>query len=165
MALIFKPKAEVTRLQYLLNKGGTNMSEDRRKILDMLAQGKITVDEAEKLLSAISQPSGESEQSAKISKKDLPKYLRIVVEPGPECVKKEKVNIRVPFQLLRAGIKLASVIPIDVQGKVDEHLKEKGINLNLSNIKSDNIEELLVHLNDFTIDVDSKEEKVRIFCE
>lgn len=141
------------------------MSEDRRKILDMLAQGKITVDEAEKLLSAISQPSGKSEQSEKTGKKAFPKYLRIVVEPGPESVKGEKVNIRVPFQLLRAGIKLASVIPVDVQGKVDEHLKEKGIDINLSNITPENLEELLVHLNDLTVDVDSKEEKVRIFCE
>ena len=141
------------------------MSEDRRKILDMLADGKITVDEAEKLLSAISQPSGESEQSEKPGKKGMPKYLRVVVEPGSENVKGEKVNIRVPFQLLRAGIKLASVIPVDVQGKVDEHLKEKGININLSNITSENLEELLVHLNDLTVDVDSKEEKVRIFCE
>ena len=141
------------------------MSEDRRKILDMLAQGKITVDEAEKLLSAISQPAGESEQSEKPGKKDFPKYLRVVVEPGSENVKGEKVNIRVPFQLLRAGIKLASVIPIDVQGKVDEHLKEKGVNIDFSKITPENLEELLVHLNDLTVDVDSKEEKVRIFCE
>ncbi len=141
------------------------MSEDRRRILDMLVQGKITVDEAEKLLSAISQPSGESEQSEKPDKKDFPKYLRIVVEPGPENVKGEKVNIRVPFQLLRAGVKLASVLPVDVQGTVNEHLKEKGINIDLSNITSENLEELLVHLNDLTVDVDSKEEKVRIFCE
>jgi hypothetical protein len=142
-----------------------NMSEDRRKILDMLAQGKITVDEAEKLLSAISQPSAESEQREKPGKKGFPKYLRVVVEPRPDSAKGEKVNIRVPFQLLRAGIKLASVIPSDVQGRVDEHLKEKGIDINLSNITSENLEELLVHLNDLTVDVDSKEEKVRIFCE
>ena len=29
------------------------MNEERRKILDMLAQGKITVEEAEKLLAAV----------------------------------------------------------------------------------------------------------------
>lgn len=117
------------------------------------------------MLSAISQPSGESEQSEKIDKKAFPKYLRVVVEPGPESVKKEKVNIRVPFQLLRAGIKLASVVPVDVQGKVNAHLKEKGINIDISSITSDNLEELLKHLNDLTVDVDSTEEKVRIFCE
>jgi len=141
------------------------MTEDRRRILDMLAQGKITVEEADKLLSAISEPSGDSESHDKEQRKDFPKYLRVVVEPGPESVKKEKVNIRVPFQLLRAGIKLASLIPGDAQAKIETHLKEKGIDMDLSNIKSDNLEELLIHLNDLTVDVDSKEEKVRIFCE
>ncbi len=56
-------------------------------------------------------------------------------------------------------------MPVDVQGKVNDHLKEKGINLDLSNITSDNLEEILEHLNDLTVDVDSKKEKVRIFCE
>jgi len=141
------------------------MNEERRKILEMLAQGKISVDEAEKLLAAISQPEEESETGKKYDKKNFPKYLRVVVEPGPASRKGEKVNIRVPFSLLRAGIKLASVVPHDVQGKVNEHLKEKGINLDLSNITPDNLEELLKHLNELEVDVDSKEEKVRIFCE
>ena len=131
----------------------------------MLAQGKITVDEAEKLLSAISEPSEETEPREKAEKKKWPKYLRVVVEPGPESVKKEKVNIRVPFQLIRAGIKLTSFIPADVQGKIDEHLKDKGVGFDISTIKAENLEELLIHLDDLTVDVDSKEEKVRIFCE
>jgi hypothetical protein len=141
------------------------MNEERRKILEMLSKGKIDVNEAEKLLAAISEHSSESEEGEIHKKKDFPKYLRVVVEPGPESVKGEKVNIRVPFSLLRAGIKLASLVPGDVQGKVNEHLKEKGVNLDLSNITSENLEELLVHLNDLTVDVDSKEEKVRVFCE
>jgi len=141
------------------------MSEERRKILEMLSQGKIDVEEAEKLLSAISEPSSEPEQDEVPKKKDFPKYLRVVVEPGPESVKGEKVNIRVPFSLLRAGIKLASLVPVDVQGKVNEHLKEKGVNIDLSNITSENLEELLVHLNDLTVNVDSKEGNVRVFCE
>lgn len=141
------------------------MSEERRKILEMLSEGKIDVDEAEKLLAAISQAPGEPKQSETEKKKDFPKYLRVVVEPGPESVKKENVNIRVPFKLLRAGIRLASLVPGDVQGKINDHLKEKGINLDVSNITPDNLEELLIHLNDLTVDVDSKEEKVRIFCE
>ncbi len=141
------------------------MNEERRKILEILAQGKISVDEAEKLLAAIFEPESESEAREKPEKKGFPKYLRVVVEPGPGSRKGEKVNIRVPFSLIRAGIKLASVVPVDVQGKVNEHLKEKGVNLDLSNITPDNLEELLRHLNELEVDVDSKEEKVRIFCE
>lgn len=140
------------------------MSEERRKILEMLADGKITVEEAEKLLSAISESSEESHQEEKTQDKARPKYLRVIVEPGPDQENGEKVNIRVPMKLLRAGIKLASLVPKDALGKVDSHLKEKGINVDLSQITEDNLEEIVESLNDLTVDVEGKE-KVRIFCE
>ena len=34
------------------------MIDNRRQLLDMLSQGKINVDEAERLLSLVDQPSG-----------------------------------------------------------------------------------------------------------
>ena len=140
------------------------MNEERRKILDMLAEGKITVEEAEKLLSAISESPSEPEQKKKPDSTKKPKYLRVLVEPGPNQKNGERVNIRIPMKLLRAGIKLASLLPSDVQDKVDGHLKEKGIAWNLSQITEDNLEEIVDGLNDLTVDVEGKE-KVRIFCE
>ncbi|MBN1271874.1 MAG: hypothetical protein JXB26_06340 [Candidatus Aminicenantes bacterium] len=140
------------------------MSEERKKILNMLAQEKITVEEAEKLLAALDKPQ-EKVDLKESSFNGLPKYLRVVVEPGPDSRKQEKVNIRVPFQLLRAGIKLASVVPADVQGKVNNALKDKGIDLDLSNINPKNLEEIVNQLKDLTVDVDSNEEKIHIFCE
>jgi len=142
------------------------MSEERRKILEMLAEGKISIDEAEKLLAAISayEPEKKEKQPDSDEEKQSPKYLRVVVEPAPDNKEGEKVNIRVPMKLLRAGIKLASVVPVDVQGKVDKALKEKGIKLDLSQITEDNMEELVEALSDLTVDVEGKE-KVRIFCE
>jgi len=65
---------------------------------------------------------------------------------------------------MRAGIKLASLVPVDVQGKVQDALKEKGVKLDLSQITEDNLEELIEALSDLTVDVEGKE-KVRIFCE
>ena len=57
------------------------MNEERKKILEMLAAGKINVEEAERLLCALasSRPDsrGEFRQIA-------PKYLRVLVEPGPK---------------------------------------------------------------------------------
>jgi hypothetical protein len=142
------------------------MSEERRKILEMLAEGKISTDEAEKLLTAISadEPEKKEKQPDSGEEKQSPKYLRVVVEPAPDDKEGDKVNIRVPMKLLRAGIKLASVVPVGVQGKVDEALKEKGIKLDLSQITEDNMEELVEALSDLTVDVEGKE-KVRIFCE
>jgi len=139
------------------------MSEERKKILDMLAKGKISVDEAERLLSALSESEGESSpgKSAEVSKL---KYLRVVVEPGPGSEKDERVNIRVPIKLIRAGMKLASLLPNDVQGKVDDALKEKGMSLDFSQINEENLEEIVESLRDLTVDVEG-EERVRIYCE
>jgi hypothetical protein len=139
------------------------MSEERKKILEMLAKGKISVEEAERLLSAISESEEESTPGKKTEVSKL-KYLRVVVEPGPGSEKDERVNIRVPIKLIRAGIKLASLLPNDVQGKVDDALKEKGISLDFSQINQENLEEIVESLRDLTVDVEG-EDRVRIYCE
>ncbi len=138
------------------------MSDEKRKILDMLAQGKITVEEAEKLMAALDSPesSGQEDSSAKPSFK----YLRVLVEPGPGSETQDRVNIRVPFKLIRAGLKWAAFVPQGVQKQVNSALKEKGIEMDFSKIKPEDLEELVVHLSDLQVDVEGKE-KVRIFCE
>jgi len=142
------------------------MNEERRKILDMLAERKISVDEAEKLLAAIAteEAGGKRSDEESVTGVKLPfKYLRVQVEPG-EGDEGERVNIRVPLKLIRAGLKWAALIPKDVQGKVDDALSEKGINLDLASIKPEDLDELVTHLKDLTIDVEGKE-TVKIFCE
>jgi hypothetical protein len=132
------------------------MSEEKRKILEMLASGKITVDEAEKLLGVVSpgfEHAGEGPEK--------PRYLRVLVEPDTSQAHGDRVNIRVPLKLIRAGLKLASFIPKSAQTKVSEALKEKGIDIDLESIR---LEELVEQLNDLSIDVEGKE-KVRIYCE
>lgn len=138
------------------------MSEERRKILEMLSEGKISVDEAERLLSALSSPGYEEKEIP--SEKGRLKYLRILVEPGPGSEKKEKVNIRVPLKLIRAGLKLASFIPKHAHTKVNEALHEKGIDVDFEQITAEDLEDLITQLDDLTVDVEG-EEKVRIFCE
>ena len=138
------------------------MSEERKKILEMLAEGKITADEAEKLISAISNQRENNEDN--FSKLTMPKYLRVVVEPGPANENPEKVNIRVPIKLIRAGLKLASFIPKDARNKVNEALHEKGIDADFNKLKPEDIDEIIRQLDDLTVNVEGKE-NVRIFCE
>jgi hypothetical protein len=143
------------------------MKEERRKILDMLAEGKISVDEAEKLLAAISINEADQKQSIEESSKGVKfpfKYLRVQVEPGSNSGSGERVNIRVPLKLIRAGLKWAAFIPKDVQGKVDKALSEQGIDMDFSRIKPEDLEDIVTSLNDLTIDVEGKE-TVKIFCE
>lgn len=138
------------------------MNEEKRKVLDMLAQGKITVEEADKLLNALNETPGEPAAFGRGGRQW--KYLRVLVEPGPGSESNDKVNIRVPFKLIRAGLKFAAFIPREYQGKVDEALKEKGMNVDLSKITPEDLEEIVSNLDDMTVEVDGKD-KVRIFCE
>ena len=83
-----------------------------------------------------------------------------------------KVNIRVPIQLLRAGVRLTGLIPPQARDHVNRALHERGIPFDLSQIKPDNLAELIDQLNELTIDVDvngrgrgDEKVKVRVFCE
>ncbi len=152
------------------------MNENRRQILEMLAAGKITADEADRLLAALEpEPAtaanfagskGWSGENMGATVKTSAKYLRVLVESteknGPTTV-----NVRVPMQLLRAGVRLASLIPQQAHDQLDETLSKHGVPLTLSQIKPENLEELIDHLEDLSVDVDAKEEKakVRVFCE
>lgn len=153
------------------------MSEERKQILEMLAAGKITADEGERLIAALeagaSQPPAQSGGGAgKEEKKARAKYLRVLVE-ADESMKGLKggmttVNVRVPMQLLRAGVRLASLVPAQAHEQLDEALNRHGVPLTLSQIRPENLEELIDHLEDLTVDVDGKDgntTKVRVFCE
>jgi hypothetical protein len=146
------------------------MSENRKQILDMLAAGKITADEAERLIAALERaPNGNAAGTEPIARKPLPKYLRVVVEAedddGGDAL--TKVNIRVPFQLLRAGVKLANFMPAKARAQVNEALREKGVDFDLNQIKPENLDELIEQLQDVVIDIDHDKgrAKVKVFCE
>ena len=158
---------------------------NKRKILDMLAENKITAEEAERLLSLVDE--GKSEPEYKDVKDINPlknlKYLRVVIKtiPNPNYQPAngdiftndddddENVNIRVPMTLLRAGMKLTSIIPPSAYNQVDSSLKEKGIDFDLRNIKPENIEELISAMGDLEVNVESKNKRknttIKVYAE
>jgi DNA-binding transcriptional ArsR family regulator len=158
------------------------MNENRRQILEMLAAGKINADEAERLLTALESGSattvgehagsvGGTNGSAGATVKTRAKYLRVLVEAPQEMTGLKgptSVNVRVPMQLLRAGVRLASLIPAQAHQQLDEAFSRHGVPLTLSQIKPENLEELIDHLEDLTVDVATTDDgttKVRVFCE
>lgn len=157
------------------------MNENRRKILEMLATGKVTTDEAERLLAALEAepaPVGEfhgtvaaANGSPSATVRTRAKYLRVLVEADESMTGMKgptTVNVRVPMQLLRAGVRLASLIPAQAHEHLDEALSRHGVPLTLSQIKPENLEDLIDHLEDLTVDVDGKDgnaTRVRVFCE
>jgi hypothetical protein len=145
------------------------MSAETKQVLEMLKEGKITTEDAEKLLDKLSGSAGGPAGTATAGSAagaqagtgvprntGRPRYLRIQVErPG-----RENVNMRVPLSLARAGIGWMTLIP----PRVNERLAEQGIDLSgLGELKGEDIREALENTN---IIVDREDgRKVRIFCE
>ena len=142
------------------------MNENRRKILEMLASGQITADEAERLLMALETEShaNAGAESPAGPKRKL-KYIRVVVSDEKREGDPVMVNVRVPIQLVRSGVKLSSLIPPEARDRVNLAMHRKGVAFDLGQVNPENIEELIEHLDDLTVDVDDKKTRVRIFCE
>lgn len=141
------------------------MNENGRQVLEMLAQGKINVQEAERLIAALeNEPSAPPVASSEVKKKA--KYIRVTVDAENEPGKTPtKVNIRVPMQLLRSGVRLAGLIPVQARTHVEDALRKEGVTIDLAQIRPENLEEIVDQLQDLTVDVDDDKAKVRIFAE
>lgn len=139
------------------------MSEERKKVLELLAAGKITADEAEKLLDKLNAgapsnatPPAETPPSSTSPSTAKPKYLRIVVDQ-PD---RDQVNVRIPLSFLSSGRSLLAVMP----KHVNERLAEYGINA--GSFASLNTEDLRQAVRELNVDVDrGNGKKVRIYCE
>ena len=140
------------------------MNEDRKRILAMLADGKITADEAERLLDALGRPASLPASNG-AGGSNAPKYFRVVVEANEPGENQSKVNVRVPMQLLRAGVRLSALIPPRARDEVNAAMAREGIPFDINQLKPENLEELIEHLSDFSVDVDDSHAKVRVFCE
>ena len=170
------------------------MSDDTRRILDLLAQGKITVDEADQLLRAIGStppeaaaaPDGADRRgdvfrerlrgwrgmlgvgAVRVSPTDAPgaRYLRIEVHKhAAEGRAGKDVNIRVPIALVRGGMRLGAIIPGYVGDDIKSRLRERGFDVDLSKLDQAALEDLLKNFGEMTVDVDQGKAQVRITCE
>ncbi|HKW89772.1 MAG TPA: hypothetical protein VJN21_13570 [Candidatus Acidoferrales bacterium] len=147
------------------------MSAETKKVLELLAAGKISAEDAERLLDKLSASSsstdsggraGSAEASATEGTGDPAKakkarYLRIQVEqPG-----KENVNMRVPLSFVRGG-QLLSILP----QRLTERLQEHGLGVGAFKFSKLNDPEFQGALDELNIDIDKGDgKKVRIFAE
>ena len=152
------------------------MSEDRSRILNMLAEGKISAEEAERLLDALDtraaaggtaaggatgaspDPGIKGAPSALINA--LPKYLYVKVnaENG------DNVDVKIPIALVRSGLKLTSLIPQQAMDQINESMSEHGMSVDFSNLKPEDIDDLVAALREMEVSVDSANgDKVRVY--
>ena len=141
------------------------MNDNRRQVLEMLASGKITAAEAERLIAALERGSNNGVGATAMSEADKVKYLRVLVDTKDPLDGPTKVNVRVPMQLLRAGVRLTGVIPASAREEVNNALRKEGIAFDINNVTPQNLEELIEQLRELTVDVDNENTKVRVFCE
>jgi hypothetical protein len=158
------------------------MSEETRRVLDLLAQGKITVEEADRLLAAIGPVSSGSAaagagataaaKGVATSEAPSPKFLRITVTrtgswpgddgaqarrawmwPGHTGGGNREVTIRVPIALVRNGMRLGAMIPGLSGASVQTRLRERGVDVDLSKIDINTIDRLVAEFGEMNIDV------------
>ena len=138
------------------------MSDDRRRILDLLAQGKITVDEADRLIAALADQA--AAPKAEEGEPQKARYLRIAVHKAANERRGEKdVNIRVPIAMVRGGMRLGAMIPGLAGDQFRAKLREQGLDVDFSKLDPAAVEDMLKDLG--TIDIDSGKAQVRITCE
>ena len=131
------------------------MSAETKKILEMLAEGKISAEDAEKLLDKLNSSGVDTTAKEKAPEVGAgpkqPRVMRIVVDrPGHE-----QVNIRMPMAFTRTGAHLMAVLPLGVT----EKLADLGIDVATLGAMTGAME-------DMRIDVDKGNGKrVQIFCE
>ena len=139
------------------------MAEEKSRILNMLSEGKISPEEAEKLLDAVDETRKEEPSAAGASELLEGKYLYVRVDPK-EGKTAEKVSVRVPFALLKAGLNIAGLIPAEAQEKINDSMEEKGLNFDLSSFKPENIREIMTALEELSVDIETEDSTVKVYC-
>ncbi|MFF4409245.1 hypothetical protein [Streptomyces sp. NPDC001404] len=143
------------------------MNEQSRQILEMLAEGKITVDEAERLIEALRREQPGTPPGTASRPKARPKYLRVVMdaEDGTGGDGRTRLNVRIPLQLLRAGVRLTTLIPPAAITKVNAELGKAGVPVDLGELKPQHLDALVEHLDDVVVDLDDPDSKMQVYCE
>jgi hypothetical protein len=143
------------------------MSDETRRVLDLLAQGKVTVEEAEALLAALKERAArdEADPAPGATESAKRRFLRINVHKTSRDGGRDKdVNIRVPIGIVRGGMRLGALIP-GFGDRVTARLRGSGVNIDLTKMDAATLESLLKDLGQVNIDVNEGEEQVRITCE
>ena len=170
------------------------MGDDRNRILDLLASGRISVEEATRLLDALDKSAGKSDgaqEAAATAKSGWPKFFAAgekdektssgadpdaddkSARSGPPkymyvkvvSQKGDNVNVKIPLGLLKAGIKLTALIPKPATEQINKAMAEKGMYFDINNLKPQDLEELVEAMREMEIEVDSNNgDTVRVYA-
>jgi Asp-tRNA(Asn)/Glu-tRNA(Gln) amidotransferase B subunit len=138
--------------------------EERKRILKMLGEGKITAAEAEELLDALMKNGGQQEPVGASVERKTPKNIKYMYVKVLSA-QQDNVDVRVPLGLIRAGMRFTSLIPPQAMEQINSSMREKGMHFDLSSIKAEDIDELIKNLAEMEVNVNSKNgDIVKVFC-
>ena len=141
----------------------TTEADETKRVLELLSQGKITVDEAEQLLRALKGPADPPIGTATGAK---PRWIRITIDRSEDDGRPARtVNIRVPLAVARSGVRLGAMFPFLFGPKLQEEFRKQGIDFDLSKLDPSDIEAAAKDLGETTIDVDNGKKQIRVRCE
>ena len=142
------------------------MNDDIRRVLDLLAQGKVTVDDADRLLRAMATDEPRRQEGTPSADRPKLRWLRIAVhKPARDGHRDKDVNIRVPIAIIKSGMRLGALIPGLAGEQVSARLRERGLDIDFSKLDAAAIEEMLKEIGDTNIEIDAGKAQVRITCE
>ncbi|MCL4440957.1 MAG: hypothetical protein M1609_10335 [Firmicutes bacterium] len=104
------------------------MSEEKRKILEMIQAGKITAAEGMDLLDALE--DGEPKEVSAGSPRLSNRFLRVRVDNA-----KSKVNVNVPLGLLKATSKLVNMGMGFIPEEARQEMQKKGVDFSKINFE------------------------------
>jgi hypothetical protein len=144
------------------------MNDERRRVLDLLAQGKITVDEADDLMRALESRRSNPAATAGEADGERSKLRWVLIhvhKTAKEGKQDKDVNIRVPIAIVKSGMRLGALIPGLAGDQVAAKMRERGLDVDFSKLDAVAIEAILKELCDTNIEIDSGRAHVRITCE
>jgi hypothetical protein len=138
--------------------------DDKTRILNMVSEGKITVEEAANLLDALGKNEKVAEEPVTLKAKQgrKPTKLRVNIDAG-ENNKKSKVNVNIPLSLVRT---IGPIVSKNMPKEAQEEMNKRGIDI-VSIM--DSIEELIdaaAEEDIVNVDIEGDEaSKVRVYVE
>lgn len=139
------------------------MNENSRRVLEMLSEGKVSVDEAERLISLVDEgpEATAAVQPLAPPRTGAARYLRVTIDSDGE----EHVDVRVPLALIKAGVRLHTLLPEQAAQGINKALKRNGIDVDIHNLRTEELDPLIDALSEIEVNIHDGDDKVRVYCE
>ena len=124
----------------------------------------MSVDEAERLLSLVDEEPETTTAVQPLAPShagSARRYLRVTVDSDED----EHIDVRVPLALIKAGVKLHTLLPAQATTGINTALQDNGINVDIDNLHTEDLEQLIDALSEIEVNIQDGDDKVRVYCE